>query len=132
MPRNINFGMTTLELCESAGLTQYQVQSWLETGLLEAETIGIPGGGRRHEFAAGQLERARVLKALHRKGVALSRLARADLAFDGLAYVVYDGHELRACRDATAAIAAVVRARHLCSAVDLSAIRAGIVDRPRH
>ena len=85
--------MTTHELCESAGLSHYQVQTWLDTGLLEAETIGIPGGGRRFEFDAGQ------------------------------AYVVYDGCELRACRDAAAAIAAVVRARRPCSAVDLSAIR---------
>jgi len=52
------------------------------------------------------------------------RLAAADLGFDaGQAYVVYDGRELRACRDATAAIAAVVRAKRPCSAVDLSAIR---------
>jgi hypothetical protein len=77
----------------------------------------------------GQLERARVLNALHRKGVSLGQLVAADLAFDaGQAYVVYDGCELRACRDATAAIAAVVRARRLCSAVDLSAIRTGIAE----
>jgi hypothetical protein len=43
--------------------------------------------------------------------------SRADLAFDGQAYVVHDGHELRACRDAAAAIAAVVRAKRWCSAV---------------
>jgi hypothetical protein len=41
----------------------------------------------------------------------------------GQAYAVYDGHELRACRHATAAIAAVVRAKRWCSAVDLSEIR---------
>jgi hypothetical protein len=36
-------------------------------------------------------------------------LARCNLTFDpGQAFVIYDGHELRACRDATAAIAAVV------------------------
>ena len=116
--------VTTRELCESTGLSQYQVQTWLDTGLLEAETIGIPGGGHRYEFAPGQLERARVLNALHRKGVSLGQLVAADLAFDASqAYVVYDGHELRACRDATAAIAAVVRAKRPCSAVDLSAIR---------
>ena len=51
------------------------------------------------------------------------------MAFDvGQAYVVYDGHELRACRDATAAIATVVRARRWCSAVELSAVHAGIVE----
>ena|SRR5215469_15515857 len=116
--------MTTRELCESAGLSQYQVQTWLETGLLEAETVGIPGGGRRFEFAAGQLERARVLKALHKKGVPLGRLVAGGVSFDaGQAYVIYDGHELRACRDAATAIATVVRAKHRCSAVDLSAIR---------
>jgi hypothetical protein len=64
------------------------------------------------------------VKALLRKGVSLARLAAADLSFDaGQAYVVYDGHELLACRDAAAAIAAVVRASRWCSAVDLSAIR---------
>jgi hypothetical protein len=116
--------MTTLELCESVGLSRRQLQCWLDTGLLEAETIGIPGGGHRYEFAPGQLERARVLNALHRKGVSLGQLVAADLAFDaGQAYVVYDGYELRACRDAAAAIAAVVRAKRPCSAVDLSAIR---------
>jgi hypothetical protein len=49
-------------------------------------------------------------------------------AFDaGQAYVVYDGRELRACRDATAAIATVVRAKRPC-AVDLSAIRTAIAE----
>jgi hypothetical protein len=51
-------------------------------------------------------------------------LAAADLSFDaGQAYVVYDGHELLACRDAAAAIAAVVGAKRWCSAIDLNAIR---------
>jgi hypothetical protein len=35
------------------------------------------------------------------------------------------GRELRACRDAAAAIAAVARAKRWCSAVDLNAVRAG-------
>ena len=114
----------THEFCESSGLAPRELRRWLETGLLEAETIGIPGGGHRYVFAPGQLERARVLEALHRKGVSLGQLAAADLAFDaGQAYVVYDGRKLRACRDAAAAIAAVVRAKRWCSAVDLSAIR---------
>jgi hypothetical protein len=53
----------------------------------------------------------------------------ADLAFDaGQAFVVYDGRELQACQDAAAAIAAVVRAKRPCSAVDLSAIRTGIAE----
>jgi hypothetical protein len=81
------------------------------------------GGGIRREFTADQAERARVIKALHQKGATLAQLARSNLKFDsGLAFVVYDGHELRICRDAATAIAAVVRAKRWCSAVDLSAI----------
>jgi hypothetical protein len=65
-----------------------------------------PGGGRHWDFATDQAERARLLKALHGKGATLSQLARANLTFDsGQAFVIYDGHELRACRDAAAAIA---------------------------
>jgi DNA-binding transcriptional MerR regulator len=71
--------MTTLE---SVGLSRRQLQVWLDSGLLEAEMIGIPGGDRRFELAPGQLERARRLKALLRKGVSLARLAAADLTFD--------------------------------------------------
>jgi hypothetical protein len=42
--------------------------------------VVIPGAiGRRRDFNAGQIERARILKALHAKGVTLSQLARADL-----------------------------------------------------
>ena len=115
--------MTTIELCESAGLSRSTVQQWLECGFLEAENVGIPGGGVRRIFAPGQVERVPLVKALLRKGVSLARLAAADLSFEaGQAYVVYDGHELRACRDAATAIAAVVRARRWCSAVDLTAI----------
>jgi DNA-binding transcriptional MerR regulator len=76
--------MTTPELCELAGVSQYRLQLWLETGLIEAKTTGIQGGGRRFEFA-GQLERARLLKELACKGVPLARLAASDLAFDGQA-----------------------------------------------
>lgn len=117
--------MTTEQLCEATDLTAREVQSWLETGLLEAELVGrASGGGLRREFAADQVERARLLKALHRKGVALSRLARVNLGdLAGQAYVIFDGHELRACRDAAAAISIIVRARRWCSAVDLNAIR---------
>jgi hypothetical protein len=81
------------------------------------------GGGLQREFTADQAERARVLKALHTKGATLSQLARTRLALAGQACIVYDGHELRAWRDAAAAIAAVVRVKRPCSAVDLSAIR---------
>jgi hypothetical protein len=98
----------------------------MEIGLLEAELVGIPTGGWRREFAAGQLERARLIKALHRKGATLSQLARSDLTdLAAQAYVILDGHVLRACPDAAASIAVVVRAKRWCSAVDLTAIRAG-------
>jgi hypothetical protein len=44
-----------------------------------------------------------VLKALHRKGVTLARLARANLAdLAGEAFVVFDGQDLCVCRDAAA------------------------------
>ena len=115
-------GMTTKELCQAVGVGQSALQMWLQSGFLQAENIGIPGGGKRRMIAPGQLERARLLKALLRKGVSLARLAAADLSFDaGQAFVVYDGHELRACRDAAAAIATVVRAKRWCSAVDFTA-----------
>jgi hypothetical protein len=56
-------------------------------------------------------------------------MARAKLAFDGAqAFVIFDGRELRACRDAAAAIATVVRAKRPCSAVDLTAIRAATAE----
>jgi hypothetical protein len=95
----------------------------METGLLKAELVGTPGAGRHWEFAADQAERARLLKALHLKGISLSRLARCDLNFVGQAYAVYEGHELRACRDAVGGDTTVVRAKRPCSAVDLAAIR---------
>jgi hypothetical protein len=119
--------MTTIELCESTGLTPRELQNWIENGLLEpAGMVGrSAGGGVGREFTTDQAERARILKALHTKGAKLSQLARANLAFDGQAFVVYDGRELRACRDAAAAIGAVVRAKRSCSAVDLSAVREG-------
>jgi hypothetical protein len=115
--------MNTTEFCVSARLTSRELQDWLEHGLLEADKVSNPAGGVRREFTADQAARARVLKTLHTKGVKLSQLARANLAFDGQAYVIYDGHELRVCRDAAAAITAVVRAKRPCSAVDLNAIR---------
>src|SRR5262245_22540815 len=115
--------MTEREFCELAGLSKHQVRTWLEAGLLEAATVDVPGKGRRQEFDGSQLERVRLLKALLEKGVSFARLATTDLAFDGQAFVVYDGHDLRGCRDATAAIGAICRAKRWCSAVDLSAIR---------
>jgi DNA-binding transcriptional MerR regulator len=122
--------MTAIEFCRSAGLTPRELQSWLEFGLLEAELVVIPGAtGRYREFTADQVERARVIKALHAKGATLSQLARANLTLDaGQAFVIFDGREFRACRDAAAAIAAVVRAKRWCSAIDLVAIRAGAAE----
>jgi hypothetical protein len=56
-------------------------------------------------------------------------LARSNLKFDsGQAFVVFDNNEVRACRDAAAAIAAVVRAKRPCSAVDLRPIRTSIAE----
>jgi hypothetical protein len=52
-----------------------------------------------------------------------ARTGLADLA--GQAFVIFNGRELRACRGAAAAIAAVVRAKSWCSGVDLAAVRAG-------
>jgi DNA-binding transcriptional MerR regulator len=100
--------MNTSELCASTGLTAREVQNWLDNGLLEpADFVGrASGGGLQREFTADQAERARLLKALHRKGATLAQLARANLSLAGQAYVVYDGHDVRACRDAAAAIAA--------------------------
>jgi hypothetical protein len=60
------------------------------------------------------------LKAPYAKGVSLARLSGADLAFNGQAFVVFDGSCLRGCHDAAAAIHV---AKRWCSAVDLSAIR---------
>jgi hypothetical protein len=115
--------VTTLELCELAGICRSTVQKWLESGLLEARLVGVPGGGCRRELDPGQLEKARLIKALIQKGVPTIEISAADLAFAGQAYVVFDGRSLRPCRDAATAITTVVKAKGKCSAVDLSAIR---------
>jgi hypothetical protein len=121
--------MASIEFCRTAGLTERELQNWIDNGLLDAERVGRTGGGASREFTADQAERARVIKALHQKGATLAQLARTDLAdLAGQAFVVYDGRELRACRDAAAAIAAVVRAKRRCSAIDLSAIRASAAE----
>ena len=114
--------MTTEEFAEKAGLSKHQVRTWLESGLLEAKTINGPDGPSQ-EFDANQLERARLLKALLAKGISVARLSDIDLAFNGQAFVVFDGNRLRPCRDAAAAINVVCHAKRWCSAVDLSAIR---------
>jgi hypothetical protein len=83
-----------------------------------------PVAGRRREFAADQVERVLLVRTLQDKGVGLPQLAGRNLAFPSSErFVVFDGRELRACRDAEMAIAAVVRARRACIAVDLGAIR---------
>jgi hypothetical protein len=120
----INFRhMTTLELCESAGVSEYQCRLWLETGLLEAKMGGIPGGGHRLVFTLDQLQRARLLKLLRSKGVSLARLATTDLTFGGARYIVDDGARLRACPDAGTAVDAIVRTKGRCAVVDLGAVR---------
>jgi hypothetical protein len=63
--------MTILEFCDAAGICRATLQQWIEAGYLRAENIGLPGGGVRRVFDAGQLERAQLLKALLRKGVSL-------------------------------------------------------------
>jgi hypothetical protein len=102
--------MTTEEFCEKAGFSPYQVRNWLESGLLEAKTVDGPDGPRQ-EFDVGQLERARLLRALLAKGVSLARLAGINLAFNGQAFVVFDGNRLRPCRDAAVAINVVCHAK---------------------
>ena len=114
----MRFPMTTPELCELAGLTRPELQRWIDAGLLEADR-----DGRCREFADDELERARLIKALHAKGLPLSRLARENLAFDGR-FLVFDGRNLCVYPDAAAAIAAAGRLK-CCSVLDLSAIRAG-------
>ena len=114
--------MTTPELCELAGLTRPELQRWIDAGLLEADL-----DGRRREFADDDLERARLIKALHQRGLPLSRLALENLAFDGR-FIVFDGRNLCAYADAAAAIAAAGRLKR-CSVLDLSAIRAGLAAR---
>jgi DNA-binding transcriptional MerR regulator len=116
--------------CRTAGLTERKLQNWINNSLLDAERVGrTSGGGIRREFTADQAERARLIQALQNKDAKLSQLARADLTnLAGKAFVVYDGRELRACRDTAAAIAEVVRAKRWCSAIDLAAIRTGTAE----
>src|SRR5215831_18688330 len=117
----MRFAMTTPELCELAGFTRPELQRWIDAGLLEADR-----DGRRREFADDDLERARLIKALHTKGLPLSRLPRENLAFDGHQFVLFDGRELRGCRDAAEAVAAAAQTKR-CALVDLRAVRAGLI-----
>ena len=114
--------MTEEEFIEKANLSRHQVRTWLESGLLEAKKVNGPDGPSQ-EFDASQLERARLLKTLLANGVSFARMSGTDLAFNGQAFVVFDGNRLRGCHDATAAINVVCHAKRWCSAVDLAAIR---------
>ena len=115
--------MTTSELCRSIpGLTRGKLGALIESGLIES--AGPAGTGHRREFSPDQVERARLIVELKRRGVALAKLAGRSLAFpETERFVVFDGQRLRACRDAEAAIGMVVRAGRRCSAIDLAAIR---------
>ena len=62
------------------------------------------------------------VKALHPKGVTLSGLASASLAFDGQAYA---STTARSCAPVGTPIATVVKSKRPCTAVDLSAIPRG-------
>jgi hypothetical protein len=89
----------------------------------------VAGGCISRQPYRGQAEHARVIKALHQKGATLAQLARSNLTFDsGQAFVVYGGNELRACPNAVAAIATVVKAKRPCTAVDLDTIRRGVAE----
>jgi hypothetical protein len=119
--------MTTEQFCQSADLTPHELNKWLEIGLVQSALTR--DSGRRREFTTDQLQRVRLLRAIHNKGVTLRQLARADLAdLAGKAFVVFDGQEVRACRDVTAAIAAAVRARRWCCVIDLSSLRIGVAE----
>ena len=118
-----SIAMTSQELIRSTGLTRGKVGILIESGLLEPVEPAA-GTGHRLEFAADQLERALLIRELRRKGVTLGQLTGRNLAFqESERFVVFDGNQLRACRDAETAIAAVVRAKRWVSAVDLAAIR---------
>jgi hypothetical protein len=58
--------MTTAEFCRTAGHTERELQNWIDNGLLDAERVRRTGGAARREFTAGQVERARLIKALCR------------------------------------------------------------------
>jgi hypothetical protein len=91
--------MTMSEFCNRTRLTGAQVYTLRAAGLI------------RPDMPDSQVEFARLIKALQNKGAKLSQLARADLAdLADKAFVSFDGNDVRACRDAAAAIAAVVGA----------------------
>ena len=102
-------------------MSQGRAENWTESGLI------LPLPGRRREFGDDQVERVLVIRALQDKGVELPLLAGRNLDFPSSErFVIFDGRELRACRDAETAIAVVARARRACSAVDLGSIRRAV------
>jgi hypothetical protein len=108
--------MTLEELCKKSNLSAGRAEAWIESGLI------MPVAGRRREFDLSQVQRVHLIKELQRKGVELAQLAGRDLSFRDEKFVVFDGHELRACANAETAIAAAARVKR-CAIVDLGAIR---------
>src|SRR5262252_4755523 len=86
--------MTVTQFCSLTDLSASQVTALREAGVISPD------------LPPDQAGRARLIQALKAKGIPLSRLAAADLAFDAgsASYAVYDGHQLRTCRDAVPAI----------------------------
>ena len=103
--------MTTQDLCKSTGLTPRKVEYWIERGTIEPMRAGV--------VVRRQVERVRLFRALQSKAVArpAGRQPLPDERF-----VIFHGRALHGCC-AAAAIAAVVRAKRWCSAVDLAAVR---------
>jgi len=93
-PAGIRFPMTVTQFCSLTDLSASQVTALREAGVISPD------------LPPDQAGRARLIQALKAKGIPLSRLAAADLAFDAgsASYAVYDGHQLRTCRDAVPAI----------------------------
>lgn len=61
--------MTTAQFCDPRTLALPELPPWLNAGLVVPNRTAA---GREREFAPDQLERVRVLQALHRKEVGLS------------------------------------------------------------
>jgi hypothetical protein len=111
--------MTSNQFCEAAGLSYAELINWLNAGLLAADRVGL-ADARCREFAPDQLERARVLKLLHDKGVRLSQLGHSQVNLAGR-FLIFDGvgESLQTCGDAEAAIRAVVAGKRWCCAVEI-------------
>jgi DNA-binding transcriptional MerR regulator len=100
----------------------------IENGLIET-VEPVAGTGHRREFAPAQVVRALVIRELKRKGMTLAQLTSRNLTFpESERFVVFDGNQLRTCRDAEAAVATVARAKRWCSVVDLATIRNAVAE----